>query len=54
MNHRIDKLTALLDGNETQQNVTIESAKTIECENIIKVEPLLIPQSNRFKVTSSC
>ncbi len=57
MNHRIEKLSSLLDANETQTNVSNKSEISIKCDascsSTIKVEPLLIPQSKRFKVNSS-
>jgi hypothetical protein len=60
MNHRLEKLTTLLDANETHQNVENITEVSIDCENEtrknnsssspIKVEPLLMPKSKRFKI----
>ena len=68
MNHRIEKLTALFDVDESHQNVenineisivrqnqTNEVNDNNSCSSTIKVEPLLIAQkSKRFKMNSSC
>jgi uncharacterized Zn-finger protein len=66
MNHRIEKLLTLLDANETQLNVKKINEIFIECENAInetsddnscsftiKVEPLSMPKSKRFKVNTT-
>jgi uncharacterized Zn-finger protein len=66
MNHRIEKLSTMLDEYETQLNVSNKSPLSIECENeinessdnsscssTINVEPLLLSKSKRFKVNSS-
>ncbi len=55
MNHRIEKLTALLDANESQSNeMSMNEANDVNSfSSPIKVEPLLMPQSKRFKVDSS-
>jgi uncharacterized Zn-finger protein len=57
MNHRIEKLTTLLDANETQPNVSNRLEIPIKCDNscssIIKVNPVLMSKSLRFKVNSS-
>ncbi len=63
MKHRIDKLSTLLDVNETQlslneiriehENARNESSDENPCSSTIKFEPLLIPQSERFKSNSS-
>ena len=66
MNHRIEKLTALLDVDESHKNVENKNEISIErhnqtnevsnnnsCSSTIKVEPLLIVQkSKRFKSNS--
>jgi uncharacterized Zn-finger protein len=65
MNHRLDKLTALLDANETESNLTNRNEISIQreitinesskpCSFTIKDNPLLIPKSKSFKVNSSC
>jgi general transcription factor IIIA len=56
MNHRIEKLSTLLDSNETQLNV--DNATSVASENYsrsstIKVEPLLMSKIKRSKVNSS-
>jgi uncharacterized Zn-finger protein len=66
MDRRIEKLSILLDTNETQLNVTNTNEITIKCENVInetiddnscsstiKVNALLIPKSKKFKENSS-
>jgi uncharacterized Zn-finger protein len=62
MNHRIEKLSTLLDLKEIQlneisierQNQTNEVSDNNSCSSPIKVEPLLIVQkSKRFKINSS-
>ena len=67
LNDRIEKLSTLLDANETQLNVAnIISEISIEreyelnkasehnsCSSTIKVNPLLISKSKRFKMNSS-
>jgi uncharacterized Zn-finger protein len=66
MDHRLDKLTTLLDANKTQLNVTnlneisiVRQNQTNEvsdnnsCSSTIQDNPLLIPLSKRFKVNSS-
>ena len=66
MNHRIEKLSSLLNSNETQLNManrneisikckiqTNESNNDNSCSSTIKVNPLLIPKSKIFKVDSS-
>ena len=61
MNHRIEKLSALLSATEIQLNVQKTNEISIQRENSIniesessclsniKVNPSLIPNSNRFK-----
>jgi hypothetical protein len=58
--HRIDKLSTLLDANQTHLNVEKRNEISIEretnvnsCSSTIKIEPLFIPKSNRLKVYSS-
>ena len=66
MDHRIEKLSSLLDVKETQLNVTNVNEISIELENqtneanydnscspTIQDNPLLIQKSKRFKVNSS-
>ena len=68
MNHRIEKLSTLLDENETQSNVPNSNEITIKRENVlnglngisdnrgctaIKVEPLIMPKSKRLQINSS-
>ena len=56
MNHRIEKLSMLLDTNETQLNVTNKNEISIKCDNPcpsrIKVNPGLMLKPKRFKVNS--
>jgi len=57
MNHRIEKLSTLLDLKETQLNVTNSNAINEASDNnpsslTIEVKPLLIQKSKRFVVTS--
>jgi uncharacterized Zn-finger protein len=66
MNHRIEKLSTLLDANKTPLNVANTSEISIQrenalneasdnnsCSSTIKVEPLLMSESKRSKVNSS-
>ncbi len=66
MNHRIEKLSTLLDLNETQFNLTNINEIIIERENVVNVvsdnnsclstnkfEPILIQKLKRFKKNSS-
>jgi len=65
MNHRIEKLSSLLNANETQLNLSNRNEVTIKLENAlnetsdnacsstIKVESLSIQKSESFKVNSS-
>jgi uncharacterized Zn-finger protein len=66
MNHRIEKLSTLLDKNQSHLNmaniteIPIEFKSTINessdnssCSSPIKVEPLSIPESKKFKSNSS-
>ena len=66
MNHRIEKLLTLLNVNETQLNaankyeISIERENAINeasennpCSSAIKVKPILMPISKRFKDNSS-
>ncbi len=53
LNHRIEKLSSLLDANETQPNVSNKSEISIKCDascsSTIKVEPLLIPVNSSIR-----
>ena len=63
LNHRIQKLSTMLDANETQLNVTNINEISIERENttneasdnssIIKITQLLMSKSKKFKVNTS-
>jgi uncharacterized Zn-finger protein len=66
MNHRIEKLSSLLDANQSHVNKKNLNEIPIECENgineasvnnscssTIKVEPFLIQKSKRFQINSS-
>ena len=64
MNHRIEKLSALLDVTllnvENRNEISIEHEIAINeasgnnsCSSTIKVEPLFMSKSNKFKVNSS-
>ena len=66
MNHRIEKLSSLLNSNESQLNVANKNEISNEhenainvtsdnnsCSTIIKFEQISMPKSNRFKVNSS-
>jgi hypothetical protein len=64
MDHRIERLSALIDVNQTQLNVTNISKISIErdnalrasdnpCSSTIKVNPILIPKSKRLEINSS-
>ncbi len=66
MDHRIEKLSTLLDANETQSHAgnlsgilidrespTSEASGNSSCSSSIKVESLIMPKSNKFKVNSS-
>jgi uncharacterized Zn-finger protein len=63
LNHRIQKLSTMLDANETQLNVTNRNGISIERENtkndasdnssIIKITQLLMSKSKKFKVNAS-
>jgi uncharacterized Zn-finger protein len=63
MNHRIEKLSTLLNASETQlddvNEITMQSENVINetsdnsCSSTIKVEPSSMPKSPRFKVNSS-
>jgi hypothetical protein len=65
MNHRIEKLSPLLDANETQFNMENKNEITIQrevkvnetnnvnsCSSTIKLESLSMPKPNRFKSNS--
>ena len=55
MNHRIEKLSLLLNSNETHLNVEKiinEASDDNSCSSKIKVMPLSMPKSKRFKVAS--
>jgi uncharacterized Zn-finger protein len=67
MDHRIERLSTLLDSNKTQLNVTKrneisiereytinETSETNPCSSTIKVNPLLITKSKRLQVKLSC
>ena len=63
--NRIEKLSSLLDENETQLNMANKIQISIEHDNAIndtsdnscssttQLQPLLIPKSKRYKVNSS-
>ena len=65
MNHRIEKLSTLLDATDTQLNVTNTNEISIErenainntsessCSSTIKVEPLSMQKTQRLKVASN-
>jgi uncharacterized Zn-finger protein len=57
MNHRFEKLSTLLDANETQPNVANRLEISIKCKyscsSTIKVNPVLMSKSLRYKVNSS-
>ena len=62
MDHRIEKLSSLLDADETHQNVANineisivanEAGDENACSSTIKVKPLLIQKSKRFKIKAT-
>ena len=62
MNHRLEKLSSLLDAKETQLNVENKNEISIvaneagdenACSSTIKVKPLLIQKSKRSKIKAS-